>query len=479
MNSIKIATLNIAGISDPTKRSALKLFLTDAKIDVACLQEVSFNSCPLLENDFKLIANTGPKKRGTAVLLRKDFHVHNVYFEPEGRLTSVDIGHVTFISIYAPSGIQSRQEREDFFKETVPAYLASCKNPAILMGDFNCIEKESDKKMHQQVSENRSAVSKALVNMVSAFALIDLWRKLKPNDPGYTFHCSSSSSRLDRIYCEKNILERFSIIETGNFVTGDHQSVTVNFLPDTMLNRRSENRGVWKLNAAILSEESYVEEIKKVIEKSAKNPMRKQDVSLWWDNNFKTDVKYATILYCKKRAFIQRETRRFFQSSLQEIINSEKIDWPAYRDLRREIRNWERNTLDGFRVRSRVPEDITCEKASVFHVKRLWENFNKNTISKLECVSAAENALLTDGEDINKEIVTHFEKIFKNQASSDNSSANFFLDCVKNVYTPRRELTDPITCSELKTALALCKKNKSPGLDGLPCEFYQALWDVI
>ena len=148
MNSIKIATLNIAGISDPTKRSALKLFLTDAKIDVACLQEVSFNSCPLLENDFKLIANTGPKKRGTAVLLRKDFHVHNVYFEPEGRLTSVDIGHVTFISIYAPSGIQSRQEREDFFKETIPAYLASCKNPAILMGDFNCIEHDSDKKMH-------------------------------------------------------------------------------------------------------------------------------------------------------------------------------------------------------------------------------------------------------------------------------------------------------------------------------------------
>ena len=70
MNSLKIATLNIAGLSDPLKRASLKNFLIGAEIDVACLQEVSFNSCPLIENHFKFIVNMGPSKRGTAVLLR-------------------------------------------------------------------------------------------------------------------------------------------------------------------------------------------------------------------------------------------------------------------------------------------------------------------------------------------------------------------------------------------------------------------------
>ena len=479
MSSLTIATLNIAGLSDPTKRVALKNFLTGAGIDVACLQEVSFNTCSLLEKDFNLIVNMGPRKRGTAVFIRRDLHVHNVYFEPDGRLTSVDLGHASVISIYAPTGAQSKHERDIFFKETVPAYLVSCKNPAILMGDFNCIEHDSDKKMHQQVTKNRSAVSKTLVNMVSGFELVDLWKKIKHDTPGFTFHCSSSSSRLDRIYCEKTIAEQFSNIETEQFATGDHQPVIANFSPSIGMNRSKKERGIWKLNTAILSEESYAHEITKVIDMIAKHPMRTQDVGFWWEEIFKPHIKKAAIKYCKNRAFIQRETRRFFQTALQEIINSEKIDWAAYRDLRREVRAWERTTLEGLRVQSRAPEEIDCEKASVFHVKKLRENFNKNKISKIESVSSGESVLLTHHMDINNEIFNHFQKIFKNQEPSDNSFASNFLEGVRNTYAPSQELTHPITRTEIKSSLVLCKKNKSPGLDGLPYEFYQVLWDVI
>ena len=35
-----------------------------------------------------------------------------------------------------------------------------------------------------------------------------------------------------------------------------------------------------------------------------------------------------------------------------------------------------------------------------------------------------------------------------------------------------RELMQPVTQPELEHALSLCKKKKSPGLDGLPYEFY-------
>ncbi len=193
MNSLKIATLNIAGLTDLGKRATLKNFLTGGGVGIACVQEVSFTSCSFLEKDFRMIVNTGPTKRGTAVLLRRDLRIENVYFEPDGRLTSVDLRHSTVISVYAPAGTRLRKEREEFFNQTVTAYLAKCKNPAILMGDFNCVEVDVDRKQHQRGSRQRTAVSNALINLVKGLSLVDIWKSLKHGDPGFTFHCSTCS----------------------------------------------------------------------------------------------------------------------------------------------------------------------------------------------------------------------------------------------------------------------------------------------
>ena len=41
------------------------------------------------------------------------------------------------------------------------------------------------------------------------------------------------------------------------------------------------------------------------------------------------------------------------------------------------------------------------------------------------------------------------------------------------------ELTSPINTDEVKAVITSLKKNKSPGVDGIPNEFYQAFNDVI
>ena len=62
------------------------------------------------------------------------------------------------------------------------------------------------------------------------------------------------------------------------------------------------------------------------------------------------------------------ETRKFLQVYLGEVVSAETIDWPAYRDLRREFPAWECNALRGFGVRSRVIE--TEEEVSIYHVRQ-------------------------------------------------------------------------------------------------------------
>ena len=107
------------------------------------------------------------------------------------------------------------------------------------------------------------------------------------------------------------------------------------------------------------------------------------------------------------------------------------------------------------------------------------DNQTKNTISELVSTTAGNNVLLTTPDEINQEIVKHFENIFKREFSPDETFAKGFLDSITNVYTPTQELTAPFTLLEISSVLSLCKKNKSPGLDGLPYEFYQVFWDVV
>ncbi|XP_045023169.1 uncharacterized protein LOC123466378 [Daphnia magna] len=77
----------------------------DGNLDIAGLQEVAFHSCPIIESRYRLLANVGPNKNGTAILIRHGLDYSRLLLEPDGRLISIDVNCFTFINIYAPSDI--------------------------------------------------------------------------------------------------------------------------------------------------------------------------------------------------------------------------------------------------------------------------------------------------------------------------------------------------------------------------------------
>ena len=146
------------------------------------------------------------------------------------------------------------------------------------MGNLNCVENDIDRKYHQPGSRQRTAVSSTLQNVLNSLALVDIWKYLKPSDSGFTFHCQTCSTRLDRIYCDKSILRKFSNTETQPFVTTDHQSVIASFLPCTNVDKPRREPGVRKFNTSVLLDATFIAEMKNVIEKLAEEPLRKQDI---------------------------------------------------------------------------------------------------------------------------------------------------------------------------------------------------------
>jgi exonuclease III len=198
MNTIKVASINIRALKLVDRVKHLLDFCLENEFDVVALQEVTFYECSLLEQYYTLLSNVGPRRLGTAMLLRKGITFSRELLEPEGRLISIDVGSVTMINVYAPSGTQVREERNEFFRKTVPAYALTSKLPVILMGDFNCVELTNDRSNNNCTAPS-TKINRALTEMIAAFELVDIWLKLEPGNKGHTFFHPKGSSRLDRV----------------------------------------------------------------------------------------------------------------------------------------------------------------------------------------------------------------------------------------------------------------------------------------
>ena len=143
-----------------------------------------------------MYTNLGPRKLGTAILVRQGFSAGNVQTEPEGRLINLQVSGVTFMCIYAPSGESFKTARDLFFRITVPAYFARCKTPVIILGDFNAVEEVSERRSRNPTLRQTNSHVEALHSMVNGLQLTDVWKAIRKDEPGWTFSYSGGQARF-------------------------------------------------------------------------------------------------------------------------------------------------------------------------------------------------------------------------------------------------------------------------------------------
>ena len=353
MNNLRVASININGLRSIDRRRLLLQFCLEGKLDVVGLQEVTFHECAVLGTHYNILSNIGPKRLGTAVLIRKGVDFSRQLLEPDGRLISIDIGSFTFMNIYAPSGSIAREERNLFLRRTLPAYAITANLPIILVGDFNCVDDALDRSQSMSKASPTKLTSLALREMISGLELVDMWKKLRPGEPGHSFHYPNGSCRIDRIYSSRTNSEHIKNIQLRYLSISDHHSLECTILLSSTVTRSSfNNTNLWKLNTAVLSEEEFKSRIQSFIEGSINHPLRETDCVNWWDKIFKPGVKRVALSYCKERANLIRNTKLFYQACIQEIVNTEPLDWIAFKELRSSSKSWEENLLQGFGVRS-------------------------------------------------------------------------------------------------------------------------------
>ena len=321
-------------------------------------------------------------------------------------------------------------------------------------------------------------VTERSLSDTSSLQLTDVWKKLKQQQPSHTFHHKSGSSRIDRFYVSSAIAPHCGDMIVCPVAFTYHCAIILQ-LSNQQQNARQRSRGHWKLNVSILQDEEYRLRVSKAIQRASTHSKRNTDIKFWWEYIFKNEITKVSKEYCRYRAETKRKTRSFYQACLADLLLNPRLtgeQWVEFRTLKKAARDWEQQALRGAGIRSRVQDGPVDENFSIFHAGKA--NHSKTG-------SRIESLLLDDGTTTNcpnviaSEITSFYSSLFNAQISGETEEGTDFLSVVADQLPADEEITRTITKQEVKAAVLAMAKNKAPGSDGIPCEFYVSFWDLI
>ncbi len=261
--ALKIATLNVRGLQDKTKRNEIFYWLRQKHYDITLLQETRVGENDVWkwsrewEGEGAYWGVGATNSRGVGVLIRKGLNakIHDVVKDRDGRMVKLKVEwkemKFQIVNIYAPN---NEKERKNFFQK-----LKSDVDPKddewhlVIGGDYNCVE--------DSVLDRRNCVSdfdegkEELGELVAMYGLEDIWRRRHINQRQYTYFKKNTpkASRIDRFYIDQWIDYTVDSCEIRSSIRTDHSIVELN-ISDSGPER---GKGYWKMNAKVLKTDLF------------------------------------------------------------------------------------------------------------------------------------------------------------------------------------------------------------------------------
>lgn len=188
MASLRLASLNVRGLRDASRKLRVARDLQRLGVDICCIQETHFIPSDyqgVLLRDFQLYsAHYDTHARGVTWLVKRtlDASCDPIYADPEGRLLVLDVTvkdvAFRFIGVYAPN---NHAELVSFFRRIEPFMNSSRR--LVLAGDWNAVlDPELDRGVNTRRDTNQNRDAKAFRDFVDKFDLVDKFRNEKPGD---------------------------------------------------------------------------------------------------------------------------------------------------------------------------------------------------------------------------------------------------------------------------------------------------------
>ena len=482
MSTLKFLSLNARGLNDYSKRQTLYDWLRDINCNIVFLQETHYVTDK--ENIYNArwqgsnyhCFSTSTHSGGVSILFQKNLHftVHSVYKLDDGRILLINMEYeqnvITLVNIYAPN---SENERCKFFKKLASWISQYCLNEEniILAGDFNSSHKAKTK------------CCKIINDLKYKYNLIDIWDKINPEKEGNTW-CDSNSTpqtRIDYIFSTKNLCYPIEKIflrkppDVSNTRMSDHLSFI--FYCTISMNRRGI--GYWKMNTSILHDMEFCKIINDFFENIPEYISKEKDPQIRWEI-IKYKIKDLCIGYSTNKNKDIKTRIKNLEKKLEdiELSNSENRNISDRENTEKEINNLYAYRAKGAKVRARAHWIDEGERNTSYFLKLENKHQSQNAINKL----IVRGKSLNENQEILNALSSYYENLYSSNYIAINEIDQYLknIKLINSVSDKDKEHCDRTpTIDELAEAVYSMKLNKSPGLDGIPVEFYKMFWKHI
>nr|BAC82621.1 pol-like protein [Danio rerio] len=476
--ALTISTINVRSVRSPIRAQSVLSFLKLLKSDVFLLQECAL---PFISNYRKWedVWTPGPslwsgsnqnKNDGVAILIKNpNILVKGTTVVRDGRAFLVTLTFLgrdfNVLNIY---GHTDKNERYELLEDLQPHMLG--KPPLVVAGDFNCILTQKDRKKADFKLDKTSTL---LNNLVKDFKLVDCFRQVHPREEGFTWFSSdsTSASRIDYIFTRD--FPPVDATLTPTFFS-DHTilSCTLSLPPGVTI-----GEGWWKLNCSLLEEEEVVKGYREQFSQWQTLQDFYDTRAQWWEM-----VKGRTKTYFKKIGKQKKNKRKKrmlgLQKRLQRYFNLLNMGF----DFNNEIKEVKKEMLVLAEENSRGVI-LRAKEKKIEENEKCTRYFFKKIITKGGGISKIKNdegTILNTTEGGLKEVEKFYQNLYGEKIVHEDALNEVlnFLD--KKVQKEKHSvLTQDFKKEDLDKALKSFKKGKSPGMDGLPLEFYQCFWDIL
>ena len=203
---MKIISANLNGIRSAAKKNFFE-WMREQEADFICVQELKAQEADMTEDflsphgyhghfhyaEKKGYSGTGVYSRHKPASVTTGFG--NAEFDAEGRYTQVDIGNLSVISLYCPSGSSSdeRQQAKFRFMDAFMPHLVTLQQSGrevVICGDWNIAHKEIDLKNWKSNQKNSGFLPEErawMDTLLGESGWVDAFREVVPEPDQYTW----------------------------------------------------------------------------------------------------------------------------------------------------------------------------------------------------------------------------------------------------------------------------------------------------
>ena len=474
--TITLASFNIRGLKDFTKRNQFLNYIRTQRFDIVAVQETHLWDDFLVKTiesewEGKSIFVKGEKRsKGITLFLGLNTQciVINKQEDIEGRILSVDLkinqNKIRLIIVYFSNNSSSLHEEVDrlgnFFFTSYPI---------VLMGDFNFILDEKLDHINFTKTHGIGATYPTLVQefkkLMNIASLIDVFREINPNTNEFTCYNipTKTGTRIDRIHISKTLYPQVKHFEHRDLPFSDHRMILIKIkLGDSIT-----GPGYWKCNVTTLEDKDFVNDLECLI-KGIKEDEIDDNNNFW--NDFKKQVKELIMIHSSRL----NKNRKKIISQI-ELKIKQATDPIRRQELMQDIKNELDFEYQGKRIRAKVDELNNRDKSTKTLLAREKGRAQRKIIEKL----IVDNKEVTTLAELKQICYDHFKNRLTEPEGEKEGVGNF-MEGMKRLDNDDAGICEgEISVEECRMAIKQMKKDKSPGEDGLPCEFYKKFFELF